>query len=159
MGYIIVPIPFPANADPEKWLSTSSPEDGWKELGQVLMALRAHDRRIEDNFEKMFNIYLPTAPAEEVSIVSVAKPETKRIFHGWVKGRPGKAEKAVQLILDGMSPQKAGVIRLGKTEPTFDETPPYQTVIGIKTTDGENRDAPDGRSKPTSQRRTKSAAR
>ena len=49
MGYIICPIVFPPNADAESWLSNSSPEEGWQELGQILLALRAHDQRIEEN--------------------------------------------------------------------------------------------------------------
>ena len=49
MGYIICPILIPPNADPEQWLSVSSMDEGWQELGQILLALRAHDQRIEDN--------------------------------------------------------------------------------------------------------------
>ena len=137
-GYIIVPILIPPYADSEKWLSASSPEDGWKELGQVLLALRAHDSRIEDEFAKMFQLYLPPDPEEEVSIVSVARPETERIFYGWVKGKPGEAEKVCERMLDGYSPKEAGVAKLGKTEPSFALTPPYQTIVGIKTPDGES---------------------
>ena len=36
VGYIICPIVFPPNADAESWLSNSSPEEGWQELGQGL---------------------------------------------------------------------------------------------------------------------------
>ena len=49
-GYIICPILIPPNVDPEQWLSTSDMQDGWQVLGQILLALRAHDQRIEENW-------------------------------------------------------------------------------------------------------------
>ena len=53
MGYIICPILIPPNADPESWLSSSNMEEGWQELGQILLALRAHDQRIEENLSEL----------------------------------------------------------------------------------------------------------
>ena len=62
LGYIICPILIPPNTDVEKWLSTSDKEEGWTELGQILMALRAHDQRIEDNLSDLLELYLPSEP-------------------------------------------------------------------------------------------------
>ncbi len=53
MGYIICPILIPPNVDAETWLRNSGPEDGWRELGQILLALRAHDGRIEDRLSDL----------------------------------------------------------------------------------------------------------
>ena len=58
LGYIICPILLPPNVDPENWLSVSSPDEGWRELGQILLALRAHDQRIEDQLEDLMYFYL-----------------------------------------------------------------------------------------------------
>ncbi len=44
LGYIVCPIVIPPNTDAERWLANSnSPDEGWPALGQILMALRAHD--------------------------------------------------------------------------------------------------------------------
>ena len=39
LGYIICPFVIPPNADAEAWLSNSSPEEGWQELGQILLGM------------------------------------------------------------------------------------------------------------------------
>ena len=62
MGYIICPIVFPLHGDPEQWLSTAEPEEGWQELGQILLALRAHDSRIEDELQHLLQLYVPKTP-------------------------------------------------------------------------------------------------
>ena len=103
MGYIICPILIPPNADPEKWLSASAPEDGWQELGQILLALRAHDQRIEDNLAELLQLYVPTPPEEESTIVAVADEEKRRVTYGLHVGPPGEAPKAVDRVLKGES--------------------------------------------------------
>ena len=103
MGYIICPILIPPNTDPEKWLSASAPEDGWQELGQILLALRAHDQRIEDNLAQLLQLYVPTPPETESTIVAVADEERKRITYAVHVGPPGEAPKAVNRVLNGES--------------------------------------------------------
>ena len=101
MGYIICPIMIPPNVDAEQWLKTSSKEDGWQELGQILLALRAHDSRIEDNLAELLQLYIPTAPETESTVVAIANREEGRIqYHGHV-GAPGEAQKAVESVLEG----------------------------------------------------------
>ena len=90
-GYIICPILIPPNADPERWLSTSSPEEGWQELGQILLALRAHDQRIEDNLSELLTLYIPTPPPMEHSLVAIASGADKRIKYREHIGPPGSA--------------------------------------------------------------------
>ena len=101
MGYIICPILIPPNVDPEKHLSHSGPEDGWQELGQILLALRAHDQRIEDNLAELLQLYVPVPPEEESTIVAVADEEKRRITYGVYVGPPGEAPKAVDRVLKG----------------------------------------------------------
>ena len=115
MGYIICPILIPPNTDPEKWLSASAPEDGWQELGQILLALRAHDQRIEDNLAELLQLYVPTPPETESTIVAVADDEKKRITYAVHVGPPGEASRAVNRVLNGESRPSQEFIPLTET--------------------------------------------
>ncbi len=103
LGYIICPILIPPNADPEKWLSTSEMDEGWKELGQILMALRAHDQRIEDELSDLLTLYLPKEPEVTTTITAVVNKDSSRIQYRQHTGRPGEAEEAVERVLNGES--------------------------------------------------------
>ncbi len=103
LGYIICPILIPPNADPEKWLSTSEMDEGWKELGQILMALRAHDQRIEDELSELLTLYLPKEPEVTTTITAVVNKDSSRIQYKQHTGRPGEAEEAVERVLNGES--------------------------------------------------------
>ena len=102
-GYIICPILIPPNVDPEQWLSSSDMNDGWQELGQILLALRAHDQRIEDELAELLYLYIPEPPQIERTFVAVASEEEKRIQYRQHDGPPGKAQEAVERVLDGKS--------------------------------------------------------
>ena len=103
IGYIICPIVFPPNADAESWLSNSSPEEGWQELGQILLALRAHDQRIEENLAGLLQLYVPKVPEKVDTFIGIARGESKRI-HYWVhEGAPGDAHEDVESVLKGAS--------------------------------------------------------
>ena len=117
LGYIICPIRIPPNADPEAWLSASDTNEGWQELGQILLALRAHDQRIEDNLEGLLSLYLPKPPAQETTIVAVAKDEDKRISYRIHTGRPGDAQPALERVAKGES-------TLAREFDPIPETPP-----------------------------------
>ena len=98
LGYIVVPIVIPPNADPETWLANSRPEEGWSELGQILLALRAHDSRIEEELADLLAVYAPAQDELElktVTFVAVAS-ENKRIRYGVHTGPPGGAETAAR---------------------------------------------------------------
>ena len=115
MGYIICPILIPPNTDPEKWLSSSAPEDGWQELGQILLALRAHDQRIEDNLAELLQLYVPAPPETESTIVAVADEEKQRITYAVHVGPPGEAPKAVDRVLKGESRPSQEFVPLTET--------------------------------------------
>ena len=103
VGYIICPILIPANADPERWLSSSGPEDGWEELGQILLALRAHDQRIEDRLEDLMHLQLPREVERLSTLVAIASGERKRIRYFEHTGALGEAEDATARTLKGES--------------------------------------------------------
>ena len=82
IGYIICPIVIPENVDPEEWLSTSYKEDGWQELGQILVAMRAHDERIEEKLSELMTLYLPIPPEVETTIIVIGDDEKQRVTYG-----------------------------------------------------------------------------
>ena len=101
MGYVICPIVIPLDTDAENFLKTSNPQDGWKELGDILLALRAHDERIEDRLSELMTLYLPPEPEVVKTIVGIAHEESRRMSYWEHVGKPGAAELALQEVLDG----------------------------------------------------------
>ena len=125
-GYIICPILIPPNADPERWLSTSKPEEGWPELGQILLALRAHDSRIEEKLAELLRVYAtPQLDLTVTTLVAVASESTGRIRYGVHSGSPGTAETAAEAAAKSDKPlSQHGIIKagpgglVGENEPT-----------------------------------------
>ncbi len=101
MGYVICPIVIPLDTDAENFLKTSNPQDGWKELSDILLALRAHDERIEDRLAELMILYLPPEPEVVKTIVGIAHEESKRMSYWEHVGKPGAVELALQEVLDG----------------------------------------------------------
>ena len=134
VGYIICPILIPPNADPEGWLSSSNMEEGWQELGQILLALRAHDQRIEDNLSELLHLYIPKAPESLRTIIAVATGgEDKRIHYREHEGAPGEAQDAVERVLDGRSTltrEFQTITETTSTEPEVNVPPLAPTVDG-----------------------------
>ena len=116
VGYIICPIVFPPNADAESWLSNSSPEEGWQELGQILLALRAHDKRIEENLSDLLQLYLPKVPEKVHTFIGIAQGESKRIQYWLHEGAPGDAHEDVESVLKGSSPRAHKFVPLPASE-------------------------------------------
>ena len=185
LGYIVCPIVIPPNADAERWLANSdSPDDGWQALGQILMALRAHDDRIEERLEDLMSVYLPPAPAEdeEFSTVVAVGSDTGRAAYFLHEGKQGQAERATEDVVKGMA-RSADVFRpLNEAMPEGDggtaaadapELPPrsepHRIVTGKRNQDGSIemreqsvvRDKPksDGTPGPINLKRTKATAR
>ena len=117
MGYIICPIVIPPQADPEEWLQISSKEDGWQELGQILLALRAHDERIEDQLSELMTLYIPPAQEVVATAVSVANQETGYIRHHYHVGPVGEAQKAAEQVVERKArPQDVGLRPLNELQ-------------------------------------------
>ena len=131
LGYIVCPILIPPTADPEKWLGNSDTDEGWQELGQVLLALRAHDHRIEENLEELLHLYIPKPPPVEHTLVAVATGEGMRIRYGQVEGAPGAAQEAVERVLEGKSPTDSGIWRIEESCAEI-----TQVLTGKKNVDG-----------------------
>ena len=103
-GYILCPIVIPPNVDAEKWLAnTNNPDEGWQALGQILMALRAHDDRIEERLEDLMSVYLPPEPPEEEEVTTVVAvgSDTGRAAFYLHEGKQGTAERAVERVARG----------------------------------------------------------
>ena len=148
-GYIICPILIPPNVDPEQWLSSSDMDDGWQELGQILLALRAHDQRIEDELADLLYLYIPEPPEIERTIVAVASGEEKRIQYRQHDGPPGKAQEAVERVLDGKSTLVKEFDPIAEPEP---DTPLPNQIEPFAAEDGENeQSSPNGGQYSTSQ--------
>ena len=152
IGYIICPIVIPENVDPEEWLSTSSKEDGWQELGQILVAMRSHDERIEEKLSELMTLYLPIPPEVETTIIIIGDDEKQRVTYGLHVGPPGEAPGAVERVLKGESKHSQEFLKLDEkfwTEPdpeTGETHPePTQIVAGKQASEGSTdirRDAP-----------------
>ena len=122
MGYIICPIVIPPQADPEEWLQTSSKEDGWQELGQILLALRAHDERIEDQLSKLMTLYIPPAQEVVATAVSVANQGSGYIRHHYHVGPVGEAQKAAEQVVEHKArPQDVGLHPLNELQKRVSE--------------------------------------
>ena len=101
IGYVICPIVIPLDTDAENFLKTSNSQDGWKELGDILLALRAHDERIEDRLAELMTFYLPPEPEVVKTIAGIAHEESRRMSYWEHVGKPGDAEQELQEVLDG----------------------------------------------------------
>ena len=152
MGYVICPIVIPLDTDAENFLKTSNPQDGWKELGDILLALRAHDERIEDRLAELMTFYLPPEPEVVKTIAGIAHEESRWMSYWEHVGKPGDAEQALQEVLDGTKnpasafgkvsepPEPKGIMenRAGY-QPAKTEGPiePSQTLSGKRKDNGE----------------------
>ena len=124
-GYILCPIVIPPNVDAENWLAnTNSPDEGWQALGQILMALRAHDDRIEERLEDLMSVYLPPPPppddhsedGKEATVVAVGS-DTGRASYFLHEGKRGSAELAVERVVRGTAPDADEFRPLGEAMP------------------------------------------
>ena len=138
LGYIVVPIVIPLNQEPETWLSHANPDEGWSELGQILLALRAHDRRIEEELGDLLTIYTPSQEQLELrttTFVAIAAPG-KRIAYGLHTGTSEEAEQAAkEAAVSGMPPSRLDITRIRADEWTV-ETEPMRIVTAKVHQDG-----------------------
>ncbi len=136
-GYIICPIVIPPNVDPELWLSVSDKRE-WEELGQILLALRAHDQRIEDSLEEMLDLRLPPTPDAGRAIVAVPDKETGRVSYHEHEGASGETREAVNRVLDGSSTtakEFQPVPDVAVSDAPLDQQPTH-IISGVKKDDG-----------------------
>ena len=140
LGYVICPVLIPPNeSDPEWWLSNARPEEGWTELGQILLALRAHDDRIEHELASLLQIHIPPSndvPQPVRSIVAIPSRTTRRIRYGEHTGPQGTVYDVVEAAAASNAPLSQHGIRplapehwTADTEPTglVTATPPHDS--------------------------------
>ncbi|MCY4195124.1 MAG: DEAD/DEAH box helicase family protein, partial [bacterium] len=119
LGYIIVPVVIPPGTDAEQHLAISDKHEGWRELGDILQALRAHDTRIEDALPEMLTIQLPPdqPPSLELkTVVATGTPDRKNLQYAVVKGSREDAEDVARAAVR----QERPLLDFDNTEP-FDE--------------------------------------
>ena len=131
-GYIVCPILIPPNVDPESWLSTSDMDEGWQELGEILLALRAHDTRIEDDLSKLIEIHVPPAAEKESFVVAVAHKETRRMQYGIFKGGQEQAQRAAERIAKGDSTRSRENVEIIRDEGLPFGVPQPTQIIAVK---------------------------
>ena len=119
LGYIVVPVVIPPGVDAERHLAVSDKHEGWRELGDILQALRAHDKRIEDALPEMLTIQLPPEPQLDVDVmtaVAVGRPDKTRLEYALVIGSRERAEDVARAAVN----EDRALLDYDNTEP-FDE--------------------------------------
>ena len=121
LGYIIVPVVIPPGVDAERHLAVSDKQEGWRELGDILQALRAHDTRIEDALSEILTIQLPPEPPQELPLktgVAVGRPDAARLEFAVVTGSRDQAEDTAR-----------AAVREGRPLLTFDNAEPFDETL------------------------------
>ncbi|MCY4280766.1 MAG: DEAD/DEAH box helicase family protein [Acidimicrobiaceae bacterium] len=141
LGYIIVPVVIPEGADAETFLATSDKHEGWRELGDILQALRAHDQRIEDALPQMLTIQLPAEQPQLLelrTVVAVGRPERKQLEYAVVTGSHDDAEDTAREAVGTGRP----LLDFDNTEPLDEglwESPtdePASVIVHVQRSDG-----------------------
>ncbi len=143
-GYIVVPVVIPPGVDAERHLAVSDKHEGWQELGAILQALRAHDRRIEEALPEVLTIQLPPAEPETLdltlrTVVAVGRPESTRLEYAVVTASsPDEAEDLARRAVTEDLP----LLSYPNTEPFTEETvtnlddEPRTLIVHAKRDDG-----------------------
>ncbi|WP_419944532.1 DEAD/DEAH box helicase family protein [Candidatus Poriferisodalis sp.] len=141
LGYIIVPVVIPPGVDAERHLAVSDKHEGWRELGDILQALRAHDQRIEDALPEVLTIQIPAdqPPMLELkTVVAIGRPDRKNLEYAVVTGNRDEAEDVARAAVK----QERPLLEFDSAE-KFDETlwaelkdQPTSMIVHVERTDG-----------------------
>ena len=141
LGYIVVPVVIPQGVDAERHLAISDKHEGWRELGDILQALRAHDKRIEDALPEVLTIQLPSEQSTPLvlrTVVAVGRPASKNLEYAVVTGSRDDAEDAARAAVK----QDRPLLAFDNTE-KFDQTlwselkdQPSAMIVHVKRPDG-----------------------
>ena len=141
LGYVICPVLIPPSADPEQWLSTAHPEEGWAELGQILLALRAHDDRIENELAGLLRISVPRSEPGEAqkttTLVAAPHPTSGRIEYGVHRGPMESAYDLLEAAVAGGEPLRHHGAEPVRPEEWTPATEPTSVVTAAATTGDE----------------------
>ena len=141
LGHIVVPVVIPPGVDAERHLAISDKHEGWRELGDILQALRAHDKRIEDALPEVLTIQLPSEqpPLLDLkTVVAVGRPEHKNLEYAVATGSRDDAEDIARAAVR----QDRPLLAFDNTE-RFDQTlwselkdQPTAMIVHVKRPDG-----------------------
>ena len=92
-------------------------------MGQILLALRAHDQRIEENLAGLLQLYAPKVPEKVHTFIGIARGESKRIQYWLHEGASGDAQEDVEKVLDGARPRAHRFASIPESE-SFDPPTP-----------------------------------
>ena len=140
LGYVICPVLIPPDADPEQWLSTAHPEEGWSELGQILLALRAHDDRIENRLAELLQIYIPrehSSPPQTVTLVAAPRPGSGRIEYGVYRGTTESVYEILEAAVAGGTPLSRHGVEPVRPDRWTSQTEPTRIVTAAAKASGE----------------------
>ncbi|MDE0693925.1 MAG: DEAD/DEAH box helicase family protein, partial [Gammaproteobacteria bacterium] len=140
LGYVICPVLIPPNADPEQWLATAHPEEGWSELGQILLALRAHDDRIENELAELLQIYIPrehSSPPQTVTLVAAPRPASGRIEYGVHRGTTESVYELLEGAVTAGTPLSQHGVEPVRPDDWTTATEPTRIVTAAMTQGGE----------------------
>ena len=155
LGYIVVPVVIPEGVDAERHLAVSDRYEGWRELGDILQALRAHDKRIEDALPQMLHVQLPLDLPDDKpvkTVIVIGRADRTRLEYAVATGRRDDAEDTARAAeAEGRS-----MLEYENTEP-FDESmwqepadEPTSIITHVRRPDGstDTREDTVGRHKP-----------
>ncbi len=129
MGYVIVPLEIPPTQNAEAWLEGCENAEGWKELGQILNALRAHDGRIERELAKLLHVAVPPQDelAQHLAVIWDAEGEFAVLWTGY------GFEEVVANAEEGTSARerlaKRGSLEDAREVETVDEIPSVTYIV------------------------------
>ncbi len=141
LGYIVVPVVIPAGVDAERHLAVSDKHEGWRELGDILQALRAHDKRIEDALPEMLTIQLPPEPQMELpvsTVVAIGRPDRKTLEYAVTTDVRERVEDMLRAAVSEDRP----LVSYDNTQPLHEVPWPELTdepttlIVHIERTDG-----------------------
>ena len=134
-GIILIPIEIPPGYDAEAWLESRPNLDGWKELGQILQALRAHDARIEDRLADLMDVYVLDGEDDEegTDLIAIKERSGTNVFL-WT-GPKGQIENILDPVYgDGRESAMKRLAKHGELTPvdeTETVTQPTRATYGI----------------------------
>ena len=134
-GVILIPIEIPPGHDAEAWLESRPNLDGWKELGQILQALRAHDGRIEDRLADLMDLYVLDGDdgEEGTDLIAIKERSGTKVFL-WT-GPKGQIENILDPRYgDGRESATKRLARHGQLTPVDETetiTQPTRATYGI----------------------------
>ena len=133
-----LPDPHSAQRRPRTVAHEGQPGRRLVRVGQILLALRAHDSRIEEELADMLQVYVPPPQLdlETTSLVGVASASTGRIRYGEHRGPTDTVFEVIEVAAEADTPLVQHGLTPVRPEDWTPETEPTQIVTVASTADG-----------------------